>query len=386
MIAENIFFPGKVGIQQRVVPGYRTVFFDALAESCERGLSLFAGSVHDRESIQSIDQLERAKFFPGKNRHFMKVESQYYFLWQEGLIEWLEDWHPDVLVVEANPRYLSTRRAVQWMHKRGRPVIGWGLGAPVIDDRSSLLGRLINNWQRNSRAKFLQQMDALIAYSNRGAEEYRALASPNQRIFVAMNAVTKRPSGEIQKKTAHSHTPLNVLFVGRLQHRKRIDNLLHACSKIPDALQPNLRIVGDGPARREFQQLARSVYPSAEFPGELHGSELDTFFTEADLFVLPGTGGLAVQQAMTHGLPIIVAAGDGTQEDLVKPSNGWLIPVDDELALKEALLDALSDPDKLIKMGASSYKIVQDEINVDQMVKVFVEALSSVMEMEPVSR
>jgi glycosyltransferase involved in cell wall biosynthesis len=84
-------------------------------------------------------------------------------------------------------------------------------------------------------------------------------------------------------------------------------------------------------------------------------------------------------------LPIIVAAGDGTQEDLVKPSNGWLIPVDDELALKEALLDALSDPDKLIKMGASSYKIVQDEINVDQMVKVFVEALSSVMEMEPVS-
>ena len=171
MIAENIFFPGKVGIQQRVVPGYRTVFFDALAESCERGLGLFAGSVHDRESIQSIDQLERAKFFPGKNRHFMKVESQYYFLWQEGLIEWLEDWHPDVLVVEANPRYLSTRRAVQWMHKRGRPVIGWGLGAPVIDDRSSLLGRLINNWQRNSRAKFLRQMDALIAYSNRGAEE-----------------------------------------------------------------------------------------------------------------------------------------------------------------------------------------------------------------------
>jgi len=29
---------------------------------------------------------------------------------------------------------------------------------------------------------------------------------------------------------------------------------------------------------------------------------------------------------MAYGLPVIVAEGDGTQSDLVRPENGWRIP------------------------------------------------------------
>ncbi len=49
MKAEKMIFPGKLGIQQRVLPAYRSVFFDAMAESCASGLSVFAGSVHVAE-------------------------------------------------------------------------------------------------------------------------------------------------------------------------------------------------------------------------------------------------------------------------------------------------------------------------------------------------
>ena len=97
----------------------------------------------------------------------------------------------------------------------------------------------------------------------------------------------------------------------------------------------------------------------------------------ADLFVLPGTGGLAVQEAMVYGLPVVVAEGDGTQEDLVRSENGWLIPANDENALSSALEEALIDPVRLRKMGAASFKIVQNEINIEQMVNVFVEAINS---------
>jgi glycosyltransferase involved in cell wall biosynthesis len=82
-----------------------------------------------------------------------------------------------------------------------------------------------------------------------------------------------------------------------------------------------------------------------------------------------------VQEAMSYALPVIVAEGDGTQEDLVSEDNGWLIPSDDELALFETLKFALSDPIRLRKMGQSSYKIVQDEVNIERMVEVFIEAL-----------
>ena len=115
-----------------------------------------------------------------------------------------------------------------------------------------------------------------------------------------------------------------------------------------------------------------------KFTGHLPpGNSIIEQLDQADLFILPGTGGLAVQEAMAHGLPVVVAEGDGTQEDMVRPENGWLIPADDEDALRMALEEALSDSNRLRRMGAASFRIVRDEINIEQMVKVFVQALNS---------
>ncbi len=169
---------------------------------------------------------------------------------------------------------------------------------------------------------------------------------------------------------------LTILFVGRLQARKRIDSLLRACAEMPDA--PRLVIVGDGPEREKLEATAKQVYPSAEFIGARHGDELKPYFAGADLFVLPGTGGLAVQEAMSHGLPVIVAKGDGTQDDLVRAENGWQIPPGDYDALVSTMREALSDVRRLRKMGAESYRIVSQEINLEKMVEAFVKALNSV--------
>lgn len=164
-----------------------------------------------------------------------------------------------------------------------------------------------------------------------------------------------------------------ILFVGRLQARKRVDHLLKACAQLE--AKPRLIIVGDGPERETLQSLAKEIYPSAEFSGARHGAELKPYFTEADLFVLPGTGGLAIQEAMSYGLPVIVAQGDGTQDDLVRKGNGWQIPPDDFSALVSTMKDALSDVARLRKMGEESYRIVKEEINIEKMVETFVTAL-----------
>jgi glycosyltransferase involved in cell wall biosynthesis len=126
--------------------------------------------------------------------------------------------------------------------------------------------------------------------------------------------------------------------------------------------------------------LAKEIYPSAEFIGARHGVELKPYFMEADLFVLPGTGGLAVQEAMSYGLPVIVAQGDGTQDDLVRRENGWQIPPPSGNfdALLSTIKDALSDVARLRRMGEESYRIVKEEINIEKMADVFVQALKSV--------
>ena len=361
----------RLGIQQRVMPSYRVPFMDALAHACESGLGVFAGQPRPVEMIETGAALQVAQRFEAANRHWLG--GPFYLCSQGGFIPFLESFQPEALVVEANPRYLSTPAAVNWMHKRQRPVIAWGLGAPP----GGLSLRRLRRWMRY---EFLSQFDALIAYSHQGAAEYAALGFAKERVFVAPNAAVPRPTAPPPvRPNLKEGDQVSLLFVGRLQPRKRLDLLLRACAALPAGQQPGLVIAGDGSARPALETLAQQVYPSTRFVGALYNTDLEPFFRQADLFVLPGTGGLAVQQAMSFGLPVIVADGDGTQSELVSPKNGWLVKpgnLDDLLA---ALQAALSDPEHLRPMGAESYRLVSEEINLDKMVAGFLRAIESVI-------
>jgi glycosyltransferase involved in cell wall biosynthesis len=364
-IAMTNLFPHRLALQQRVLPSYRVPFFDLLAQSCE-SMSLFAGMPRPVEMIAS-GRPQIAKYRQAKNIHLFS--GAFYLCYQQGFINWLEESYPDALIVEANPRYLATPAAVKWMHERGRKVIGWGLGAPPLS--GPLAG-----FRQSSRFSFLSQFDTLISYSQCGAEEYSALGFPREKIFVAHNSVSPAP---VQKPDDRPLTidHSTILFVGRLQARKRVDHLLHACAEMES--KPRLIIIGDGPERAALESVAKEVYPAAEFVGAKHGAETHPYFAAADLFVLPGTGGLAVQEAMSHGLPVIVAKGDGTQDDLVREGNGWQIQPEDYGALVAAMKNALSDMRRLREMGKESFRIVSEEINTQKMAEVFVNALNSLV-------
>ena len=366
-----LVFDGRLGLQQRVVPAYRKPFFEALGPACRDGLYLFAGQPLPQEGIQTAVKLEGVDFTSGENRHLFDPSSPLYQCWQPGLQAWLEERQPDILVVEANSRYPSTRRAIRWMRAHQGKVLGWGLGAPPTSG-------FLANWRQKSRMNLLGGLDGLIAYSQRGAQEYQALGLPASRIFVAPNAAASRPHWQPPHKPSAFTGRPQLLFVGRLQARKKVDLLLEACALLPEAIQPDISIVGDGPAMQDFKAAAGRFYPRAEFSGAQHGQALEPYFARADLFVLPGTGGLAVQQAMAQGLPVIVAQGDGTQDDLVREENGWQVRPGDLEDLRRALESALGNPQQLRRMGQASYRIVANEINLETMVTAFVNAVNAI--------
>ncbi|MPM41455.1 D-inositol-3-phosphate glycosyltransferase [bioreactor metagenome] len=357
----------RLGLQQRVLPEYRVPFLESLACVASRGMSVFAGQPRPVESIKTDANLSCARFVEAKNLHL--GTGSFYTCVQTNFLDWLNQWQPDALIVEANPRYLTTPHAIHWMHTRKRPVIGWGLGAP----RGSGLEAAL-------RRRFLHSLDAIVAYSNTGAEQYVQQGIAPERVFVAANAVAHKPTQEaLQRPLHYAHGKPTLLYVGRLQQRKRLDVLIQACALLPESLQPRLMLVGDGPVRAELEALAARVYPSAEFAGAHHGQELEPFYAAADLFVLPGTGGLAVQQAMAHSLPVLVGEADGTQSELVRPENGWILNDMTPAHLAAALERALLDLPCLRQMGLVSYRVVAEEVNIEKMVESFTKAIQSVL-------
>ena len=177
-------FQGRLAVQQRVLPAYRAPFFDLLARSCTGGLDLFAGLPRQAEAITTSTDLPAAKLTQAGNIHLLG--GPLYLCYQRGLLDWLERANPDALILEANPRYLSSPSAVRWMRRHLGPVLGWGLGSPAPKGP-------FTDVRRKARLDFLRRFDGLIAYSARGADEYAGLGYPRERIFVAPNAVAPAP-------------------------------------------------------------------------------------------------------------------------------------------------------------------------------------------------
>jgi hypothetical protein len=196
----------RLGILQRVLPDYRVPFFDLLAERFPKGVCVAAGQALAEEHINS-GILKKANLYQLENIHVLR--GKLYFCLQDHVMDWLEEWNPDVLIMEANPRYISSPKAIRWMHWRNRPVIGWGLGAAGGGGLRAL-------W----RKQLIEQFDALLTYSRNGKEQYMAAGVDPEKIFVAPNAASKRPAGDAPiRETGFRNGRAEAIFVGRLQPR-----------------------------------------------------------------------------------------------------------------------------------------------------------------------
>lgn len=363
---EGEMFSGRAGIAQRLLQPYRINVYDMIASHSEKGLSVFASRIDTNKQQLPADNLLVAQFSPAHNRYFLG--GKFDLCWQAGIFDWLKSWKPDVVVVEANPRNLSTPLMIRWLHNRGCRVIGHGLGVMPLTSGFEMV-------RQAGRIKLMQALDGILAYGSLAAEQYHSLGIPKDRIFVAYNAVSPKPIGQSPCRPPKFNQRPIILFVGGLIPRKSIDLLMKACARLQNGPKPVLRIIGDGPLRNELQALSTSLNLEVEFLGDLRGQRLGQEYDKADIFVLPGTGGLAIQEAMAHALPVIVSKADGTEVDLARKTNGWIVLPGDHEALSETIKLALSNPSRLREMGSASYDIVSREINIENMSKTFIRAM-----------
>ena len=361
-------FPGRLGVLQQWLPSYRLDFFDMLAARCDGGLCICAGE-SPAGDLPDVAKLKCAKLHVVRN--YRPLTGAFELILQHGVLGWLRAFDPEVLVATPNPRMPSVVLARRWMRSRGRKTLGWGLGTMAVTSGIPMAVRQV------VRRPLISGFDGMIAYSSRAAREYEALGFPRDHIRVARNATAHRPVSEPQPRPIRSGGGVTVVSLGQLTPPKRIDLLISACATLAreGAAPIDLIIIGDGPARAALEQHAKTEFPSTRFIGHCAGDSLRSFLVSADLFVMPGMGGLAIQEAMASALPVIVAEGDGTQMDLVRPGNGWNVATDSLSGLVVAMRDAVSDIPRLRQMGAESFRIVNEEINLESMVDAYIDAV-----------
>jgi glycosyltransferase involved in cell wall biosynthesis len=246
---------------------------------------------------------------------------------------------------------------------------------------------LILSLRQQLLARFIRQFAANLAYSSHGAEGYVTLRAHPDAVFVARNPISNVTAEEMLRRVdadpriltkwrhenGFSEKPM-VLSLGRLIAEKKVDELMCACAALADRC--DLMIIGDGPDLERLQGLAADGMPNVKFMGHQTGDRLGYCVAATDLFVLPGPGGLAVQEAMSYGKPVIASLSDGTQKDLIEEGkNGFMFQSGDFGTMRELIARCLEDRDALTAMGEESRRIVAERFSFDAMQDSFLNAV-----------
>jgi colanic acid/amylovoran biosynthesis glycosyltransferase len=166
--------------------------------------------------------------------------------------------------------------------------------------------------------------------------------------FTGLDCKTFTPKVPVTEKD-----PDLVLYVGRLIPYKGCDYLIRAMQLVQRGRpRSHLVIVGDGSARRDLQELAKSLGVNCDFLGELKPAEVRSWLEKARVFCGPSVAlqdgqseafGIVFLEAQAMGVPVVSFRHGGIPETMCEGVTGLLAEERDVKGLAEQMLRYLGD-------------------------------------------
>ncbi len=378
----------KVVLVHRVLPHWRTPVFRRLA--VREGIDFVALHGSDFPDTKTVNGNDLSGFAHRELwtlRLVSRVTDAREITWPlwPGLPVRLWRERPDVILAEGGANLPMVCVLILWARLMRVPVVWWTLGAIPHPGPLSTGQRLFRGLVR-----FLErQCTTYLGYSSLAREYFEACGYPAERCFIAVNCVdtdavreripaAREPAKELRARLGLDDRRV-LLFVGALAPYKRVEDLIDVYARLRDRY-PDLAlvIVGDGSHRQVLESHARRTgAPDIVFAGEVVEG-VAPWFELGDVLVLPGLGGLAISEAMTHGLPIVATLADGCERDLVEEGgNGHLVPPGAPEELEARLEEMLSKPDRLDRMGRHSRRIIDERYDIGSYMEQLVDSLET---------
>nr|WP_207949214.1 glycosyltransferase [Microcella frigidaquae] len=156
-----------------------------------------------------------------------------------------------------------------------------------------------------------------------------------------------------------------VLFIGRVEAEKHIEELLRAAARVDQSLDVKVEIIGDGEQRPALEKLAAQLGIShrVHFAGHAPESYLKQQLTRASVFAIPSRAELqsiATMEAMASGLPVIGANAMALPHLIHHGENGFLYEPGNIDEFASLLTTVFTMPhDQLLELKRESLRIVQ---------------------------
>jgi L-malate glycosyltransferase len=153
-----------------------------------------------------------------------------------------------------------------------------------------------------------------------------------------------------------------LLCIAACNSKKAVDVLLRAFARISEATRClRLVLVGDGPLRREHEELAHSLALDGrvQFLGWRARPEVARLLWDCDLFVLPSRSepfGIVVAEALACRKAVVASSVGGIPEIIEDGVSGVLVKPDDPAALAQAVLALLEDRPRREALARAGYE------------------------------
>jgi glycosyltransferase involved in cell wall biosynthesis len=344
-------------INQEKIPLYRISVYNYLSAYLQRfnySLTVVSDGALGESTIKSQ--------FNNKEIHLSVIR----------LGKFIIDTDPDIVIYWVRLRHLYLFPILVLLHFLGKKTIYWGHGSDWSRKKAITLKIFANN------IEYLMT-DALILYAE---HQKRYVKSQfHKKVFVANNTLCFdnyqiRNGNKLECLSKYNiSTSRNIICMGRMQKRKRLEDLFRAFELIQ---QQDVGLILVGPDTDGILQNLRSdkIYKL----GPIYGNERLDLLASADVFCLPGAVGLSIVDAFYCGLPLVTDDGDESPEIMYLKDgiNGFVVPRGDVQQLAARLDLLLRDDDLREQFSREARKEIATNGHIDTMCRGFLQALQFV--------
>jgi len=199
-------------------------------------------------------------------------------------------------------------------------------------------------------SKLVRRLDARIAVSET-ARETALLYYPGDYDIIPNGVDTERFQPCTQPFAEwRDDGRINVLFVGRLDPRKGVQQLIDAMPEVIARTNGRARliVVGDSYLRQKFEaSVAPGARDHVKFLGHVPSADLPRWYATGDVFVSPATGnesfGIVLAEAMAAGRAVVASDIPGYRTVVTPEVDGVVAPPGDVPALAAQIARLAND-------------------------------------------